>query len=61
LEAVRIAELDDESIRLLRPYAEEMRDLVRAKKVQLQSEREDPKAEWHECQVDDKKVYINIT
>jgi valyl-tRNA synthetase len=61
LEAVRLAELDDESIRLLQPYVEEMQDLVRAKKVQLQSKREETKAEWHECQLDDKKVYINIT
>lgn len=61
LGAVRLAELDDESIRLLQPYAEEMQDLVRAKRVQLQSKREETKTEWHECQLDDKKVYINIT
>jgi isoleucyl-tRNA synthetase len=61
LEAVQLAELDDESIRLLQPYIEEMQDLVRAKRVQLQSKREETKAEWHECQLDDKKVYINIT
>jgi isoleucyl-tRNA synthetase len=61
LEAVRLAELDDESIRLLQPYVEEMQDLVRAKRVQLQSKREETKTEWHECQLDDKKVYINIT
>jgi isoleucyl-tRNA synthetase len=61
LEAVQLAELDDESIRLLQPYVEEMQDLVRAEKVQLQSKREETKTEWHECQLDDKKVYINIT
>ena len=61
LEAVRLAELDDESIRLLQPYVEEMQDLVRAEKVQLQSKRGETKTEWHECQLDDKKVYINIT
>jgi isoleucyl-tRNA synthetase len=61
LEAVHIAELDDESIRLLQPYVGGMQELVRARKVQLQSKREDTKAGWHECQLDDKKVYVNIT
>jgi isoleucyl-tRNA synthetase len=60
LEAVYIAELEDESIRLLKPYLTEMKELVRAKNVHLQGNREETEAEWHEYQLDDKKVYIAI-
>jgi isoleucyl-tRNA synthetase len=60
LEAVYIAELEDESIRLLKPYLTEMKELVRAKNVHLQGNREEVEVEWHEYQLDDKKVYIAI-
>jgi len=60
LNAVYISELDDESIRLLQPYLEEMKELVRAKKVNLYSNRDEAKTEWHESQLDEKKVYISI-
>jgi len=62
LEAVHIAELDEENRRLLQPYVAEMQDLVRAKKVQLCPTREKATAEaqWHEVQLDDKKVYVTI-
>jgi hypothetical protein len=60
LEAVHIAELEEESIRLLRPYLKEMQELVRTKNIQLLDKREEPKSEWHECQLDDKKVYLTI-
>jgi isoleucyl-tRNA synthetase len=60
LEAVYIAELDDESIRLLKPYLKEMEALVRTKSVHLHARREEVKAEWHENQLDDKKIYIAI-
>jgi valyl-tRNA synthetase len=60
LDAVHIAELEDESIRLLKPYLKEMEELVRAKKVHLHSSREEVKAEWHESQMDDRKIYIAI-
>ncbi len=60
LEAVYIAELDNESITLLKPYLKKMDGLVRAKNVQLYSNREEIKAKWHEHQLDDKKVYIAI-
>jgi isoleucyl-tRNA synthetase len=60
LEGVYISELDDESVKLLQPYLEEMKNLVRAKKVLLQKSRGETKAEWHEFELDDKKVYISI-
>jgi isoleucyl-tRNA synthetase len=59
LDAVHIAELDDESIGLLESYLEEMAELVRAKKVYMHSSR-DFQAEWHEYQIDDRKVYVAI-
>jgi isoleucyl-tRNA synthetase len=60
LEVVCIAELDDESIRLLKPYLKEMEELVRAKSVHLHGRHEEVEAEWHENQLDDKKIYIAI-
>jgi len=60
LEAVHIAELEDESIRLLKPYLKEMEELVRAKNVYLHGSREEVKAKWHEHQLDDNKIYIAI-
>jgi isoleucyl-tRNA synthetase len=61
LEAVHIAELEEESIKLLRPYLKEMEELVRAKRVQIHERREEATVEWHEHQLDDKKVYIAIS
>jgi len=60
LEAVHIAELEDESIRLLKPYLKEMEELVRAKNVYLHGRREEVGAKWHEYPLDDKKIYIAI-
>ena len=60
LEAVHIAELEDESIRLLKPYLKMMEELVRAKNVYLHGNREEVNAKWHEHQLDDKKIYIAI-
>jgi isoleucyl-tRNA synthetase len=60
LEAVHIAELDDESIRLLEPYVSEMKNLVRSKELLLQVSRNEASVEWHESQLDDKKVCIAI-
>jgi isoleucyl-tRNA synthetase len=60
LDAVHIAELDDESVRLLKPYLKMMEELVRAKKVYLHGNREELKAKWHEHQLDDKKIHIAI-
>ena len=61
LETVHLAELDDESTRLLEPYLEEMAELVRTKKVSLHKERLDSETEWHEYTFDDKRVYVAIT
>lgn len=60
LDAVYIAELDEESIRLLKPYLKEIEELVRAKEAHLHGNREEIEAQWHEYQLDDKKVYIAI-
>ncbi len=61
LNAVQVAELDDESAKLLEPYLKEMEELVRTKTILLGGNREDAKTEWHEYQMDDKKVYIAIS
>jgi len=61
LEVADIAELDDESIKLLEPHLNEMEELVRVKKIRLHGKREKLTAEWHEYQLDDKKVYIAIS
>ncbi|MBS7621285.1 isoleucine--tRNA ligase [Candidatus Bathyarchaeota archaeon] len=60
LNNVHIAGLDEENIKLLQPYLSEMAELVRAKKVQLHTSLE-AKAEWHEYQLDEKKIYITIS
>jgi isoleucyl-tRNA synthetase len=60
LEVVHIAELDKESVALLKPYLREMEELVRAKKIQLHISREEFKAEWREFQMDDRKIYVAI-
>jgi hypothetical protein len=59
LDAVHIAELDDENTGLLESYLQEMAELVRAKKVYLHRSR-DLQAKWCEYQVDDKKIYVAI-
>ena len=61
LESVHIAELDAESMPLLEPYLEVMAGLVRTRKVYLRSSRnEEHAAEWHESELDGKKIFINI-
>ena len=45
----------------LEPYLEEMAGLVRARKVYLHGSRsEEHEAEWHESELDGKKIYLNI-
>jgi isoleucyl-tRNA synthetase len=61
LNTVHIAELDDESITLLKPYSGKMRELVRTKQVSLHCSREEVKTDWHECQLDDKRVFVAIS
>ncbi len=60
LDAVHIAELDDESAGLLTSYLEEMAGLVRAKKVYLHGGRGEVEAKWHESELDGKRIYISI-
>ncbi|HUK84947.1 MAG TPA: isoleucine--tRNA ligase, partial [Candidatus Acidoferrum sp.] len=61
LESVHIAELDAENMPLLEPYLEMMAGLVRTRKVYLHSNRNDEHdAEWHESELDGKKIFINI-
>jgi valyl-tRNA synthetase len=61
LEAVHVAEIDDDSIALLEPYLKEMAELIRARKVHVHGTREASKAEWHECQLDDRSIYVAIS
>jgi isoleucyl-tRNA synthetase len=60
LDSVHIAELDAETIGLLEPYLEEMAGLVRARKVYLNANRIEVDAQWHDSELDGKKIYINI-
>ncbi len=60
LNAVYIAELDEESVRLLKPYLKEMEELVRAKKITLCDNHEKVEAKWQEYQLDDKRIYLAI-
>jgi len=61
LEAVYISELDEQSIRFLEPYLPEMKELVRAKNVFLQGVCTQERLEWHDSQLDEKKVAIAIS
>jgi isoleucyl-tRNA synthetase len=60
LDAVHIAELDEDGTGLLEPYLEEMAELVRARKVHLHKSRGEVDAEWHESKLDGKRVYLSI-
>ncbi|MBT0160319.1 isoleucine--tRNA ligase [Candidatus Bathyarchaeota archaeon A05DMB-2] len=60
LDAAHIAELDKESRDLLESYLEEMAELVRARKVYLHDSRSEVEADWHESELDGKRIYINI-
>jgi len=60
LNAVHVAELDSESVRLLEPYLTDMAELVRTRKVYLHKKRSEVKAEWNERRLDNKKVYVAI-
>jgi valyl-tRNA synthetase len=60
LDAVHIAELDEDNRGLLESYLEEMAELVRTKKVCLHGSRGEVDADWHEAKLDGKRIYINI-
>jgi isoleucyl-tRNA synthetase len=61
LNVVHIAELEDENVKLLQPFVKEMEQLVRTRKICLHTKRKEAKTEWHEYQMDDKKIYIAIS
>ena len=60
LDAVHIAELEEDNMRLLEPFLEEMAELVRTKKVYLHESRTEVEAEWHESKLDGKRLYLSI-
>jgi hypothetical protein len=57
---VHIAELDVESRGLLERYLGEMAGLVRTRKVYLHASRSEIEAEWHESELDGKRIFLNI-
>ena len=60
VEAVHVAELDDNDVKLLKPFLTEMEGLVRAKTIQVHRERAKVDAEWHESKLDKKKLYVAV-
>jgi len=60
VEAVHVAELDQKDIELLKPYMDEMKELVRAKAVHVHGERVKVDSDWHENKLDKKKVYVAV-
>jgi isoleucyl-tRNA synthetase len=60
LDSVHIAELDAESMGFLEPYLSDMAGLVRARKVYMHAACNEIEAEWHESELDGKKIHINI-
>jgi isoleucyl-tRNA synthetase len=60
LDAVHIAELDENGMELLTPFLEEMAELVRARKVYLQGSRSEVDADWHESKLDGKRIFLSI-
>jgi len=60
LDSAHIAELDEESKTLLEPYLEEMASLIRTRKVYLHKSCSEVEADWHESELDGKKIHLNI-
>jgi isoleucyl-tRNA synthetase len=60
LDAVHIAELNEDGMGLLEPYLGEMTELVRAKKVYLHVSSNEVDTEWHESKLDGKRIHISI-
>jgi hypothetical protein len=55
-----VSDLDNNSMKLLDPFVEEMKELVRTETLRLQKNREQKDVEWHESQLDEKKLAIAI-
>jgi isoleucyl-tRNA synthetase len=60
LEAVHLTELDSESLKLLKPYLDQLTELVRTKKVLIHKDRSEFDAVWHEHDFDDKRFCVAI-
>ncbi len=60
LDSVHIAELEEENIGLLQPWLDEMASLVRTRKVYLHNSRSEIDTQWHESELDGKKIWVNI-
>jgi isoleucyl-tRNA synthetase len=61
LDGVHIAGLDSESSELVACYLAEMAELVRTRKVNLHENTEEiSDADWHEAELDGKKIFISI-
>jgi isoleucyl-tRNA synthetase len=60
LDAVHLAELDDETAGLLEPYLKEMAELVRTNRVSLHKDRSKAEVDWHEFVFDNRRVYVAI-
>ena len=60
VDAVHIAELEPENIKLLKPYINEMEGLVRTKKIHVHDSQTEVGAEWHQDKLDKKKIYIAV-
>jgi isoleucyl-tRNA synthetase len=60
LEAVYIAGLEEETVHIVEPYLQEMKELTRTKNIRVTTERSKTGTEWHQSQLDNKKIYIAI-
>jgi isoleucyl-tRNA synthetase len=60
LEAVDLAELDDENTKLLKPHLKAMAELVRTRDVHVHESRSEAGKKWYEVNLDSKRVYIAI-
>jgi isoleucyl-tRNA synthetase len=61
LESVHVAEVDEENTKLLAPYLDEMKELIRTREIHFHVNRSEVETEWYRYELDDKKIYIAIT
>jgi isoleucyl-tRNA synthetase len=60
LDSVHIAELNNDNVKLLVPYLDEMADLVRVRNIYLHKSRNELDASWKETKLDGKKILMTI-
>jgi len=58
--SVYIAGLNEEQLKLLKPFTSQMAELVRAREVQLYSGQPKLEAKWHRYQLDESEIQIAI-